>query len=674
MPPTDVSFFDLDAVQSALAERGPFALLDALGVRYQREHRAARLSCPYHDERTPSATLAVGPEGSLRLHCHGACGRSWDALALLARVEGLDCERDFPAVLERAAGLAGIGPTPRGIGSTRRRLEPPPPEPPRYPTPAELAALWQATVDVTEHPPAEGALRARGIAPGLVRDLTLARALPSDGVVLPRWAAKAGRPWPEAGYAMVVPMWGLEEASAADRRPCLVGRSVRAWHLDPSPPEGTPKRVAPLGMTTAGLVMACPVARRLIAEGRPCRLVVVEGEPDFLSLATAAAVEGRAWGVLGVVAGSWTLAIAGLVPPRSVLAVATHNDAAGDRYAKAIADSAEGRFDVLRVPPPGPGDLNDMHRAGRLADFDPFAGAPAPGGLPPGESEGRDVLSAYLAQLRSPEGLPEPTSTGFRDLDDLLDGGFRPGELWVLAGRTSQGKSAAALSILAEHLARPGATAACLYSVEMTRNEMAARILSRQSGVPLSVLRRRGAVGEPEIAALLRAASPLAAPAWRLCDKRLTVEALSGRVTAYAAELRAMGGRLGLVVVDYVQRLVPTSARVSVREQIMHSSAELKALAMALGVPVVALAQVGREAEERENKRPCLRDLKETGALEEDADGVAFVYRPAVYDANADPGLAEIIVRKQRNGPVGTVHVRWRPELAAYQNETWADR
>lgn len=669
MTPTDRPTYDLEAVQSALAERGPFALLDALGVAYRRELRVARLSCPYHDERTPSATLAVGPEGTLRLHCHGACGRSWDALALIARAEGLSCELDFPDVLERAAGLAGIGPSLGGYAAPRRRLEAPAPEPPRYPPPDELAALWQATCEVTEHPPAAAALEARGIAPGLVADLCLARALPSDGVALPRWAAKGGRPWPEAGYAMVVPMWGREEASAGPQSPRLVGRSARAWHLDPSPPEGTPKRVAPLGMTTAGLLMADPRARSLLSAARPCQLVVVEGEPDFLSLATVAALAGRAWGVLGVVAGSWTTGLAELIPARSVVVVSTHHDAAGDRYAKSIADSAEGRFEVRRVPPPGPGDLNDRHRAGGLEAFDPFAGAPAAGGLPPGESSGAEVLSAYLSGLRSGEGIATPTTTGFIDLDSLLDGGFRPGELWVLAGRTSQGKSACALSMLTEHLLAPGAPAACLYSVEMGRAEMAARVLSRQSGVPLATLRRRGEVREPELAALTRAATPLAAAEWRLCDKRLTVEQLAGRVSAYQGEMRARGSSLGLVVVDYVQRLVPSSARASVREQVMHAAAELKALALSEKVAVLCLAQVNREAEERDNKRPGLRDLKETGSLEEDADGVIFVYRPGYYDPAEDQGLAELIVRKQRNGALGTVHVRWHPEHAAYRDE-----
>ncbi len=675
---------DTDALDRALAARGPFALLDALGVRHTREGRSARLACPFHDERTPSATFGLGPEGTLRLHCFGACGRSWDALALVAVARGFDVEHDFAAVAAEGARLAGLAAPPIGASTSARR-EPPPPEPPRYAPAAELRALLGRSASVVDDAPCCDALAARGINPGLVADLGLAVALPRDHELLPRWARKAGRPWGELGYRLGLAAYAVQGPSEAPQSPTLEICGIRAWCVDPNRAADLPKRVAPAGCEMRGLFLACPTARRYLQAGEPCRLVVVEGEPDFLSLATTAALAGRAWGVVGVVAGSWTQALADLVPEGSVVATATHDDAAGDRYAKAVADSAKGRFEVVRAPPERdssgePSDLNDMLRAGTLEAFDPFKGAPELGGLPPGEVDGRTALVEFLRAFR--EGRPKlrPISTGFLDLDHALHGGYRRGDLWILGGRTSQGKTSCAFSGVASKLSAPSPDPCAVWSVETMDDDALARLLARQSGLSLSRMRSPAPGTEQEMAALVEAANPLVLAPWRLGSRArrrgerpppMTVEMLGGRVAAFVAHARRAGYDTALIVVDYVQRLAKSNGRHTVREHVMHVCAELKDLAMAEGIAVMALSQVSREVDGRDDKRPTLGDLSESSSLEQDADGVIAVYRPGYYDRDADPTVAELLILKNRHGPVDRVRVRWRPETASYHDD-WA--
>lgn len=659
--------YDPDQINRALAELGPFAVLERLGVPHRREGRGAVFACLWHDERTPSATLALGAR-DLRAHCFG-CQHNADGVGTVARARGIDVARDYRAALEAAAQVAGVGPVTPGSaaprGPTYLRLAEPV-EPPLRPDRGQLEALWRDTMPASDRPDVREALEARGLSPELVAALDLARALDPELPPLAPWARTSGRRWAEAGYALLLPAY-----APADGAPRLEMRSLRAWCVDPGRPDHLPKRAAPAGMHTAGLVLADPQARRIIERGEPARFVVAEGEPDYLSLAAVAAQAERGWGVLGVVAGSWTQAVADLVPAGSVVAVATHDDPAGHGYAHKVAESARDRFDVVRAPPPGGGDLNDLHRAGALEAFDPFAGSRAPGSPPAFETELGGALGDFVTGLRAGRPALEPIPTGLRDLDDLLGGGFRPGDLSVLAGRTSQGKSACAFSVVAAHLTGPDPRGVMVFSVETRTPDAVARLLARQSRLPLSRLRRAEPASEAELAAVLAAAAPLAVPPCRLVESRFTAEEIAGRVAAYNAQLRRGGRRLGVVVVDYVQRVRKSNPRATEREHVMHVCAELKALAVAEDLAVLALSQVSRAVEARDDKRPGLSDLKESGSLEEDADSVIGVFRPGYYDESADPSAAELIVMKNRHGVVGKVLVRWRGETASYHDAEW---
>lgn len=346
------------AVNAALASLGPFEVLRRLGVEHRRESSAARLLCPFHGERTPSATLHVGPAGTLRLRCHGACARSWDVLELVAKVCGLSTKgSEFPRVMLECARLAGLHSMAEELsgGAERVRFAPAtellrlPSLPKRdYPPADEVGALWDAAGHVIDDPEASAYLESREISPARTTDSDLVRVL-APGVELPRWARfrgerKESRSWPELGFRLIMP--------AYDRLGTL--RSVRAWRIGGN--AGDPKRVPPAGYKATGLVLACTLARQMLEAGAvpawwperaPFRVIVTEGEPDCLTWATRFPdADATAPAVLGVVSGSWSAELADRVPSGARVIVRTHRDAPGDRYARQVVDSLGRRCDV----------------------------------------------------------------------------------------------------------------------------------------------------------------------------------------------------------------------------------------------------------------------------------------------------------------------------------------
>jgi hypothetical protein len=357
---------DARAVNAGLARLGPLGLARALGLPFRKEGPRVWVRCPWHDDRDPSASLSMGPAGTVRLHCF-PCDRTGDALSLVAHTRGLSVEHDFVEVLVEGARVAGLLLLEAELcereGLGRRpppKLAPPPavlpPERPRdYPSAGEVTGLWasarplvdyrvdgpDSTEAVVADPGAYEMLESRGLSPEAVTALDLARAL-SPGAVLPRWARYRGelpasRPWPELGYRLVLPVY--------DHRGTM--RSVRAWRVEGG--DG-PKRVPPSGCRADGLVLACPFARRMLAgDAKPERVLVVEGEPDFLTVATRFSdADESAPAVLGVVSGAWSADVAARVPNGALVGVWTHADRSGDGYARQVAETLAGRCAVRR--------------------------------------------------------------------------------------------------------------------------------------------------------------------------------------------------------------------------------------------------------------------------------------------------------------------------------------
>lgn len=301
------------------------------------------LRCPWHSERTPSCSVRPGANGTLSVHCFG-CGAGGDVFDLVAVAHGLESRRDFPQVLRRATELAGLSSMQEARKPAGRSRVPLWSTGRSYPPVGEVSALWEACRLVGDVPEAAGWLASRGLDPGAVEDFGLGRALPA-GAVLPRWARCDGKAWAEGGYRLILPMFDHEGQM----------RSLRARKVVAG--DG-PKNVAPAGFSTAGLIMADALGRSLLAKGRPpenwpqsapLRVVVTEGEPDFLTWATRFSdADETAPAVLGLASGSWTAEIAGRIPSGAVVIIRTDADEAGERYALTVWATLHSRCKVMR--------------------------------------------------------------------------------------------------------------------------------------------------------------------------------------------------------------------------------------------------------------------------------------------------------------------------------------
>jgi replicative DNA helicase len=298
------------------------------------------------------------------------------------------------------------------------------------------------------------------------------------------------------------------------------------------------------------------------------------------------------------------------------------------------------------------------------------------------------------AEAYSRDGGLSGISTGLTDLDKML-GGLHPSDLVILAGRPSMGKSALAANIafsVAKSYAYdilPDGTkktssggVVAFYSLEMSAEQLAMRILAEASGVPSDRL-RKGEIDASEFGRIRDAALEIQQAPLHFDD---TGGLSLAKLTARARRLKRQAG-LDLIVVDYLQLVTAGDGRIDNRvQEVSQITQGLKALAKELKVPVIALSQLSRQVESREDKRPQLSDLRESGSIEQDADMVLFVYREAYYLGRAVPRegtpehlawqedldkiqhVAEVIIGKQRHGPIGTVKLHFNADLTKFSN------
>ncbi|MGH9291926.1 MAG: replicative DNA helicase [Acidimicrobiales bacterium] len=268
------------------------------------------------------------------------------------------------------------------------------------------------------------------------------------------------------------------------------------------------------------------------------------------------------------------------------------------------------------------------------------------------------LADRVLSALRA--GTSPRLATGFPDLDRVLSGGLAAGALVVIGARTAVGKSALALGC-ARHVAERG-TPVLFVSAEMAKEELAERALVDAGRVPSDRV-RPGPIAADDMARLDLAGSALQGLPLVLDDRSRTLDEVSRQ-----ARRMARRGGIGLVVVDYLQLLDAERGERRERE-IADLSRALKRLARDLSIPVVALSQINRAVELRADKRPTLADLRESGAIEQDADVVLFIYRDELYDpASPDAGTAELHVAKHRNGPTGTIKLAWLGRRMSFAN------
>ena len=257
------------------------------------------------------------------------------------------------------------------------------------------------------------------------------------------------------------------------------------------------------------------------------------------------------------------------------------------------------------------------------------------------------------------------TPTGYTDLDSMTSG-LQPGDMIVVAGRPSMGKTAFSINI-AENIALDSKLPVAIFSMEMGAAQLAMRMLGSVGKLNQHDL-RSGKLQDDDWGRLTHALG-------RLNDAPIFIDesaALSSlELRARARRLHRQHGSLGLIVVDYLQLMSSNAGKASENRatEISEISRALKGLAKELQVPVMALSQLNRSLEQRPNKRPVMSDLRESGAIEQDADLILFIYRDEVYNSDSpDKGKAEIIIGKQRNGPIGKVELAFRGEYTRFDN------
>jgi replicative DNA helicase len=274
-----------------------------------------------------------------------------------------------------------------------------------------------------------------------------------------------------------------------------------------------------------------------------------------------------------------------------------------------------------------------------------------------------------LEELRTSGESITGVSSGFKDLDELT-AGFQKSDLVIVAARPSMGKTAFVLNI-AQNAALDNNVPVAFFSLEMSKEQLVQRLLTSEGRVDAQRL-RKGKLHDDEFIRLGRAAGTLMhAPIW--IDDTPGITLLEMRSKARRLKI---DNDIGLIVVDYLQLMQGPSNTESRQQEISYISRSLKGLARELRVPVLALSQLSRAPEQRtgENKRPQLSDLRESGAIEQDADLVMFIYRQEMYegpvdkDGNSLEGRAEIIVGKQRNGPTGLVNLFFNKTFTRFEN------
>jgi replicative DNA helicase len=345
---------------------------------------------------------------------------------------------------------------------------------------------------------------------------------------------------------------------------------------------------------------------------------------------------------------------------------ATPAISSAERYAKIVRDAAKLRrvinaaSEIAEIAYSEPADVDKALDDAESRIYDVSAG---------NVNEGAHVLSELLGEsLEKIEerwnnpGQLSGVTTGFRKLDEILLG-FQPGALHVIGARPGMGKSALALN-MAVNVARLSMRPVIFFSLEMSAYELSQRVLSSEASVPSEVL-RGAAPSEKQWTEIGRAVGRLDIPLI-IDDSPMTSV---GSMRARARRVRLQQGDLGLIVIDYLQ-LMGGDAKVENRQlEVSEISRNLKLMAREFNVPIVALSQLSRNLENRGDKRPNLSDLRESGAIEQDADVVMFIYRgDAAGDTTAARGTADLIIAKHRAGRTDTVKLAWIEPYTRFEN------
>ena len=287
--------------------------------------------------------------------------------------------------------------------------------------------------------------------------------------------------------------------------------------------------------------------------------------------------------------------------------------------------------------------------------------------------ESKDVISLKdamteefmrLEEVFTNKGITTGISSGFVNFDEKTSG-FNPSDLIVIAARPAMGKTAFALNLALNAVSKEKKSV-LVFSLEMSSSQLLQRLLAIQSGIGLQKI-RNGFLEDEEWGRLGIASGQLATYDLNIADVP-NVNVLE--IRAIARRLKAMG-KLDMIVVDYLQLIKGTGRGDNRQQEISDISRSLKGIARELDIPIIALSQLSRAPEQRSDRRPMLSDLRESGAIEQDADMVVFLYRDDYYNEDSEEkGITEIIIGKQRNGPVGTIKLRFFNHITKFADYT----
>ena len=285
-----------------------------------------------------------------------------------------------------------------------------------------------------------------------------------------------------------------------------------------------------------------------------------------------------------------------------------------------------------------------------------------------GGGDYEDIKDVVLRALKNIEiaaksqGRITGIATGFRDLDYKM-AGLQRSDLVLIAARPSMGKTAFVLN-LAEYIALHSHVTTAIFSLEMSKEQLINRLLAMNSRVDSQNI-RTGDLKDSEWADLMESARHIGESGLVIDDTPgISISELRSKCRKLKLEKN-----LGIVIIDYLQLMSGSGKSESRQQEISEISRSLKALAREINCPVVALSQLSRAVEQRPDKRPMLSDLRESGAIEQDADVVMFIYRDEYYNKDTEePGVTEIIIGKQRNGPTGTVKLKWMGQIQKFGN------
>ncbi len=278
----------------------------------------------------------------------------------------------------------------------------------------------------------------------------------------------------------------------------------------------------------------------------------------------------------------------------------------------------------------------------------------------------KDVVLSVINKIEAAakhKGTVTGISTGFYDLD-YKTSGLQPSDLILIAARPSMGKSAFALN-LAQYIAVRNKIPTAIFSLEMSKDQLVNRILSMESKVDSQAM-RTGSLQGSDWEKLVESAGAISGAPLMIDDTPgISVADLRSKCRKFKLEYG-----LKLIIIDYLQLMTGGRHSESRQQEISEISRSLKALAREMNAPVIALSQLSRACETRPDHRPMLSDLRESGAIEQDADVVMFIYRDDYYNKDTDKkGISEIIIAKQRNGPIGTVELVWLPNYTKFANK-----